>query len=114
MEGRRDLECLRVVPHTSETETSSINTTSTEKTSIESYDTELDDIEAQMLLKSKDCAAPEYSIPTRTKYLYLALYFTLNLVLTLYNKAVLGKVRRDSEKVERGRIRTTLLIHLLL
>ena len=37
--------------------------------------------------------APEYQIPTRTKYLYLALYFGLNLTLTLYNKAVLGKVR---------------------
>ena len=37
--------------------------------------------------------APEYHIPTSTKYLYLALYFGLNLTLTLYNKAVLGKVR---------------------
>ncbi len=37
--------------------------------------------------------APEYQIPTNTKYLYLALYFGLNLTLTLYNKAVLGKVR---------------------
>ena len=95
MEGRRDLDYLHGVPSVSEIERSSISTTSTEKTSIESHDTELDDIEAQMLLKSKSGVAPEYSIPTSTKYMYLALYFTLNLVLTLYNKAVLGKVRRD-------------------
>lgn len=43
------------------------------------------DIEAQK-------RAWEHTIPTSTKYIYLALYFTLNLVLTLYNKAVLGKV----------------------
>lgn len=34
----------------------------------------------------------EYTIPSSTKYMYLVLYFTLNLVLTLYNKAVLGRV----------------------
>lgn len=35
---------------------------------------------------------PEYNIHTSTKYIYLGFYFTLNLVLTLHNKAVLGKV----------------------
>lgn len=54
------------------------------------------DIEAQSRLaraQSTPNVAPEYQIPTSTKYLYLALYFGLNLTLTLYNKAVLGKVR---------------------
>ena len=54
------------------------------------------DIEAQnrhVRTQSIASIAPEYQIPTNTKYLYLALYFGLNLTLTLYNKAVLGKVR---------------------
>ena len=53
------------------------------------------DVEAQTRharTQSTTSAAPEYQIPTTTKYLYLALYFGLNLTLTLYNKAVLGKV----------------------
>ena len=53
------------------------------------------DIEAQARherTQSTTNIAPEYQIPTSTKYLYLALYFGLNLTLTLYNKAVLGKV----------------------
>ena len=53
------------------------------------------DVEAQTRharTQSTTSAAPEYQIPTSTKYLYLALYFGLNLTLTLYNKAVLGKV----------------------
>ena len=54
------------------------------------------DIEAQIHTKAEGALAPEYKIPPSTKYLYLALYFTLNLVLTLYNKAVLGKVRLSS------------------
>lgn len=54
------------------------------------------DVEAQTRrarAQSTATVAPEYQIPTSTKYLYLALYFGLNLSLTLYNKAVLGKVR---------------------
>lgn len=54
------------------------------------------DVEAQIRHvrgQSTATIAPEYQIPTSTKYLYLALYFGLNLTLTLYNKAVLGKVR---------------------
>jgi len=55
------------------------------------------DIEAQPILLSPDAppsptAPAEYRVPARTKYLYLALYFGLNLTLTLFNKAVLGKV----------------------
>ena len=34
----------------------------------------------------------ENSNSVRTKYAWLALYFSLNLALTLYNKAVMGKV----------------------
>lgn len=37
-------------------------------------------------------APPADSI--RTKYAWLAVYFGLNLALTLYNKAVMGKVSR--------------------
>ena len=37
--------------------------------------------------------AAEYRVPTRTKYMYLGVYFGLNLGLTLFNKAILGKVR---------------------
>lgn len=37
--------------------------------------------------------AAEYRVPTRTKYMYLGIYFGLNLGLTLFNKAILGKVR---------------------
>ena len=54
------------------------------------------DVEAQSRharAQSTTAIAPEYQIPTSTKYFYLALYFGLNLTLTLYNKAVLGKVR---------------------
>ena len=54
------------------------------------------DVEAQSRhaqTQSTTTIAPEYQIPTSTKYFYLALYFGLNLTLTLYNKAVLGKVR---------------------
>lgn len=39
----------------------------------------------------------EYHVPTATKYLYLSLYFALNLALTIYNKAILGKVHLDLE-----------------
>lgn len=38
-------------------------------------------------------AAPEHYVPTRSKLLFLAAYFFLNLFLTLSNKAVLGKAR---------------------
>ena len=41
--------------------------------------------------------AAEYSVPARTKYIYLGLYFGLNLGLTLFNKAVLGKVCQISQ-----------------
>ena len=36
--------------------------------------------------------AAEYLVATKTKLFYLAVYFALNLALTIYNKAVLGGV----------------------
>lgn len=55
------------------------------------------DVEA-LLGDTKSYTAPpgtaaEYSVATRTKLLYLGGYFMLNLLLTIYNKAVLGGVR---------------------
>jgi hypothetical protein len=37
----------------------------------------------------------EYNVPTRTKIAYLGVYFLCNVCLTIYNKAVLGKVRKS-------------------
>lgn len=54
------------------------------------------DLESQQRLPTKDTDSgkqgEEYSVAPRKKYLYLGLYFGLNLSLTLFNKAVLGKV----------------------
>ncbi len=52
------------------------------------------DLEAQQQ-KSKEHSstaptAAEYDVETKTKLLYLAGYFAINLSLTIYNKAVLG------------------------
>ena len=51
------------------------------------------DLESQAQAKGPDSGkqGAEYSVPAATKYSYLALYFALNLGLTLFNKAVLGK-----------------------
>ncbi len=37
-------------------------------------------------------AGLEYAISTKVKFLYLGIYFFLNLSLTIYNKTVLGRV----------------------
>ena len=42
--------------------------------------------------------AAEYRVPTRTKYMYLGVYFGLNLGLTLFNKAILGNVRAKLDR----------------
>jgi hypothetical protein len=42
-------------------------------------------------------AETEYNVPLRTKLGYLSVYFMLNVSLTLYNKAVLGKGSQPSE-----------------
>lgn len=65
---------------------------SMEKTPVEYPEMIRKDTEAQSHTKYGTALAPEYGIATSTKYLCLALYFNLNLILTLYNKAVLGKV----------------------
>jgi hypothetical protein len=60
-----------------------------------------DDVEAQPTLcvstdtNSSTSVALEYRIPASRKLAYLALYFLLNLSLTIYNKAVLGAVSRS-------------------
>lgn len=57
------------------------------------------DIEAQPLLeissgeRSPPLVDPEYRVSTSKKLAALAAYFSLNLGLTLYNKAVLGQVQ---------------------
>lgn len=56
----------------------------------------MNDVEAQPTLSvstpTSPTIAPEYRIPASRKLAYLALYFLLNLTLTIYNKAVLGTV----------------------
>ena len=66
------------------------NTSPTEKFSLDLnfYDPETQPIRDN----NRELTAHEYSIPTRTKYLHLSLYFGLNLALTLFNKALLGQV----------------------
>ena len=54
-------------------------------------------VESQLHEEEKDLfepvtAASEYLVSTRTKMLHLSAYFMFNLTLTIYNKAVLGKV----------------------
>lgn len=71
----------------------SISIAPTEDLSIDGIDSSVDDINAGKSQMDSKTLAPEYGIATNTKYLYLGLYFALNLVLTLYNKVVLGKVR---------------------
>ena len=56
------------------------------------------DIEAQRSQTDLHAAPSghEYTIPALTKFLHLGVYFTLNLALVLYNKAILQGVRRTS------------------
>ena len=62
-----------------------------------------EDLESQQSSRSKDTEsskhAAEYSVPAKTKYLFLGLYFGLNLSLTLFNKAVLGKVSHQKPSI---------------
>ena len=88
MEARRD--SLDDRASSSWSRETSENTSPTEKFS---FDLKFHDPETQPLRDTpKEVTAHEYSIPPRTKYLYLSLYFGLNLTLTLFNKAVLGQV----------------------
>jgi hypothetical protein len=49
--------------------------------------------------------APTDHDSVRTKYAWLVLYFTLNLALTLYNKAVMGKVLTSTNALTRSLLR---------
>ena len=55
------------------------------------------DLEAQPVEEflTPSSTAPEYAIPMSKKLAHLALYFTCNISLTLYNKMVLGRARRS-------------------
>jgi hypothetical protein len=58
------------------------------------------DLEAQVTEKKDVPLLPvetEYQVPTEKKLAYLSVYFLLNVSLTIYNKAVLGKVSPESE-----------------
>jgi hypothetical protein len=46
-------------------------------------------------------AETEYQVPTEKKLAYLSVYFFLNVSLTIYNKAVLGKVSLNPNSVSR-------------
>lgn len=85
MEGPRDASYSG--GFSSDDDRGSDGTNPTEELPFEAHNPGTIDLEAQ-----EDPIAPEYTILTSTKYVYLALYFALNLVLTLYNKAILGKV----------------------
>lgn len=52
----------------------------------------------------------EYRVDARTKYTYLGVYFGLNLGLTLFNKAILGKVNdfRGDGGIDMGLISASL------
>lgn len=53
------------------------------------------DVEAQipaLPVQPTRTVETEYEVSARTKLLYLGVYFFFNLALTIYNKAVLGKV----------------------
>ena len=92
MEGSHESSSMRDLSIASEDTRSSSSTAPTEKPSTKIDEGNFVDVEVQLGSKSKPAVAPEYNIPTKTKYIYLGLYFILNLVLTLYNKAVLGHV----------------------
>ena len=57
------------------------------------------DLEAQLTREKTSATATEYQTPTSTKYLYLGVYFALNLTLTIYNKYALGKVCRPGSSL---------------
>lgn len=61
-----------------------------EKGDVEAQSIEEEEEEEQLI--APPTTGLEYTISTRTKLLHLAAYFMLNLVLTIYNKAVFGEV----------------------
>ena len=69
------------------------STTPTEKVLSVENSPHAHNVVAQSAFMDQAGIALEYGVAAHTKYLYLGLYFALNLIITLYNKAVLGKVR---------------------
>ena len=106
MEEKRDSNDYHDLSGSSEDERPSISTESAQVLLMEGQNPQSGDIEAQPVATAGNAGALEYSIPTKIKCFYLTLYFALNLTLTLYNKAVLGKVRSQcplsSKKHQRG------------
>ncbi|MCJ1453271.1 UAA transporter [Mycoblastus sanguinarius] len=91
MEEKRDSNDYHDLSGSSEDERPSISTESAQVLLMEGQNPQSGDIEAQPVATAGNAGALEYSIPTKIKCFYLTLYFALNLTLTLYNKAVLGK-----------------------
>lgn len=52
----------------------------------------LEKVKGGILLSGSPKLESEYSVPLTTKFAYLSVYFLCNVGLTIYNKAVLGKV----------------------
>lgn len=59
---------------------------------------DIDDLEANTKVEqnNKD-AEPEYQTPTTLKAIWLTAYFGFSMALTIYNKFILGSVRRFSK-----------------
>lgn len=55
------------------------------------------DLEAQLPDSNQPRALEEYTVSTRRKLTFLALYFLLNLGVTLSNKALLGQVSKTCD-----------------
>lgn len=76
-------------PHNEMVEKPWLDSSRTSSESIHEDDTLL---ESQPVVPETPAAPPEYSVPYRKKLAYLALYFLLNLSLTLTNKGILQQV----------------------
>jgi hypothetical protein len=68
----------------------------------------LDDLEANRKDKESSLATtePEYQTPTSVKFIWLGSYFFFSMMLTLYNKLILGSVRIDSNHNEDHEIKS--------
>ena len=98
MEEKNDRHYVREASSSSSSEAGRGSTTPTEKLLLEDFSSDISSVDPEETSMDKTGLALEYGVATRTKYLYLGLYFALNLTITLYNKAVLGKVCSDNIK----------------
>ena len=92
MEETRDRHYVRDASSSSSSEAGRGSTTPSEKFLLQDFSSNVSDVDPEETPMNKTGLALEYGVATHTKYLYLGLYFALNLTITLYNKAVLGKV----------------------